>query len=131
MLLQTKAFLIEGQDRVKCNRGDKYKNIIKPIADEWKATPYSTPCATPNPNQRKRQRRESVTGSGVILISSDPNELVAQHQILFGGYQAGNTGVYNELQAVNDKLLALGVFDIEMIRRLNNIINGEYKHQPN
>jgi hypothetical protein len=119
MLVQTKAFLIEGQDRVKCNRGDKYKTIIKPIADEWKATPYSTPCATPEPTQRKRARRDTVTGLGVVLIPSDPNELVARHRILFGAYQAGNTGVYNELQAINDKLLALGVFDIEMIRRLN------------
>jgi hypothetical protein len=128
MLLQTKAFLIEGQDRVKCNRGDKYKNIIKPIADEWKSTPYSTPCATPNPSQRKRIRRESITGLGVVFIPSDPNELVDRHRILYGAYQAGNTGVFNELQAVNDKLLALGVFDIEIIERLNTIINGKYKY---
>jgi hypothetical protein len=131
MLLQTKAFLIEGQERrVKCNRGDKYKSIIKPIADEWKGTPYSTPCATPNPGQRKRIRRESVTGTGVVFIPSDPNDLVHRHRILFGAHQAGNTSLYNELQAVNDKLLALGVFDLELIQKLNARINGKYKHQP-
>jgi hypothetical protein len=118
MLLQTKAFLLEGQDRVKCNRGQKYKTIIKPIADEWRAeTPYSTPCASPA--VMKRRRLQSVQGTGTVFLPSDPNELVARHKLLFGSFQTGNTGVFNELQAINDRLLQLDIFDYEMIQRLN------------
>jgi hypothetical protein len=118
MVQQTKAFLLEGQDRVKCNRGQKYKTVIKPIADEWKAdSPYSTPCASPA--VMKRRRLDSVQGTGTIFLPSDPNELVARHELLFGSFQAGNTGVFNELQAINDRLLQLGIFDYEMVQRLN------------
>jgi hypothetical protein len=33
--------------------------------------------------------------------------------------QAGNTNVFNELQAINDQLYKLNIFDKEMIELLN------------
>lgn len=128
MVIQTKGFLLKGQDRVKCNRHEKR---INPVADEWKSTCYSSPCRNSNPSQRKRERRDYVTSTGVVFIPSDSDDLVNRHRILFGGYQPGNTGVFNELQAINDKILIIEVFDIDMIRRLNVIINGEYNYRPN
>ena len=140
IVLQTKPFLMDQSDRVKCNRGLKYKKFIKPIADQWKTTPntspcvsqYSTPYASPlRTDSGKRQRLESITGNGIVIIPSDPNDLVNKHRILFGSYQAGNTGVFNELNAVNDKLLQLGIFDTIMIQKLSSILNGNSKYQPN
>ena len=164
IMTRTRAFLLEGQDRVKCNRGNKYKTIIKPIADEWKGSVnYSTPCVT-----QSRTRADSFSGppstttawtksnpsglgnvklGGVVLrgskdskpvpspptmgasplahppcvlfLPSDPNELVDRHRVLFGAHLAGNTGVFNELQAINDKLLELGIFDLEIIEKFS------------
>ena len=152
MMLKTKAFLKENSNHVKCNRGSKYKNIIKPIADEYKSTPYSTPLASPiharssplstiqnssTPQltplvhaDKKRRRFNDYTGTGVVYIPSDPNELVDRHRILFGAFNAGNTGVFNEINAINDKLLELGIFDTNIIQRLNRIINAEIEFKP-
>ena len=146
IMTKTKAFLFEDQDRVKCNRGNKYKTIIKQIADEWKeSATHSSPYETPNTRRIARSRANSFSGSPntinpsglgvaklggvnpriptpVIFLPSDPNELVDRHRVLFGAYQAGNTGVFNELQAINDKLLELGIFDLEIIEKFSILL---------
>ena len=76
---------------------------------------------------------EGPTGSGVgpevpagqrsvVFLPSDPNELVERHELLLGSYKAGNTGIFNELNAINDKLLDLGIFNIDDVRRLQNFL---------
>jgi hypothetical protein len=60
-----------------------------------------------------------ISGTGFKFISSDPNELLNRHKILFLEMQAGNTNVFNELQAINDQLYKLNIFDKEMIELLN------------
>ena len=122
MVKQTRAFLREDKDIVKCNRSEKYKDIIKPIYDEWKS---STPQLPPQPIKRRR-----IAGTGVVFLSSNPDELLARHKLLFGANQTGNTGTYNELQVINDKLLDLGVFDMELARRLNAVLVNVSKHKP-
>ena len=138
MLIKTKGFLLEGQDRVKCNRGNKYKTIIKPIADEWKGSAQlirsragsfsGSPSTNPSGSgmvkprvakPRIAQPRVAKPVPLAIFLPSDPNELVDRHRVLFGAYQAGNTGVFNELQAINDKLLELRIFDLEMIGKFS------------
>ena len=52
------------------------------------------------------------------------NRLTRQHRILLGAFQIGNNGVFNELNAINDKLLELDIFDFEVVEKLNNIVNG-------
>ena len=37
--------------------------------------------------------------------------IVERHQLLLAGYKAGNTGVFNEIQAINNRLLNEGIFD--------------------
>ena len=114
ILVQTKAFLLDRRenepDRVKCNRGDKYKNIIKHVANEWRVNRGE--CSS-------KKRRLDHTGEGVVFLPSSPNALVDRHRLLFGAYKSGNTGVFNELQAINDKLLQLGVFDQTLIKVFN------------
>ena len=151
MVLKTKAFLNEQQDRVKSNRGNKFKMLIKPIADEWKQNQSAT-LSHSAPTSPFLSRRQSVTfgspedplasltnqmqnisivqdddeaaqgatgsGSGVVFLPSDPNELLDRHRLLFGAWNSGNTGVFNEINAINDKLLEMGIFDTDMIRDL-------------
>ena len=64
-------------------------------------------------------------GTGVIFLSPDPNELVSRHQILYGALQAGNTGVFNEINAINNRLLNLRIFDKKIIQKLNIKINDK------
>ena len=125
MMTKTKGFLWEGQDRVKCNRGNKYKTIIKPIADKWKGVFRSragsfsgSPSTYPSGSGMVKPRVVKPVPLAIFL-PSDPNELVDRHRVLFGAYQAGNTGVFNELQAINDKLLELRIFDLEMIGKFS------------
>ena len=44
-----------------------------------------------------------VSGSGIIVIPSNVNDIVAGHHLLFGSLNAGNTRVCNELQAFHMK----------------------------
>lgn len=110
ILLQTKPFLKDDKDMVKANRGKKWKNWVEPIYKKWRES-----------NNRHRSTSESrtVQGTGVIILPSDPNELVSRHRLLSGSRDIGNTGVFNELQAINDKLLEMGIFDVELVSRLN------------
>jgi len=121
MIKQTRAYLREDKDLVRSNRSDKYKHIIKPIYEEWRS---STPHAPPQPLKRRR-----IEGTGVVFLPTDPDELLKRHKLLFGAYQAGNTGVFNELQAINDKLLGLDIFDLELVARINARLNDN-QHQP-
>ena len=69
MMTKTKAFLLEGQDRVKCTRGNKYKTIIKPIADEWKGSAnYSSPYTASNIGALSRSSPSTInpSGSGIV-----------------------------------------------------------------
>ena len=55
--------------------------------------------------EQERRRSNSIsdpTSSGVIIIPSDINDLVERHQLLLPGYKAGNTGVFNEIQAIDN-----------------------------
>ena len=64
--------------------------------------------------EQERRRSNSISdpsGSEVIIIPSNINNLVERHQLLLAGYKAGNTGVFNEIQAINNRLLNEGIFD--------------------
>ena len=53
--------------------------------------------------EQERRRSKSISdpsGSWVIIIPSDISDLVERHQLLLAGYKAGNTGVFNEIQAI-------------------------------
>ena len=132
IMLQTKAFL-KDDGTVKSNRGEKYKKIIKPIYDEYKLfedikkrtselgeivrTPRRISISTETP---LRITNEDISGTGFKFLSSGPNELLNKHKILFLEMQAGNTNVFNELQAINDQLLKLKIFNKKDVESLNN-----------
>lgn len=125
IMLETKAFLKYNGKNVKSNRGKKYETFIKPIYDEYKLLKELKQTITESRERVRTPRRSSVEGipqkqgTGFKFLSSDPNKLINRHRILFSEIQSGNTNVFNELQAINDELLRLGIFDKDMIESLN------------
>jgi len=66
----------------------------------------------------------SKTGEGlnnIIILPSDINELIERHKLLFRQLNSGNNGVFNEINAINDKLLEKGILDKEDIERFLKI----------
>lgn len=130
IMLQTKAFLKEDGKTVKSNRGDKYDKFIKPIYNEYKLIEELKQTTSEIREQTRTPRRmnitekdgkdKNVTGTGFKFLPSDPNQLVNRHKILFSEMKSGNTNVFNELQAISDELLRLGIFDRDLIESINN-----------
>lgn len=54
--------------------------------------------------------------SGTVVLSSDPQVLLEKLNRLIGSGRAGNTGVYNEIIAIVDELVRMGVMDGEKKR---------------
>ncbi|XP_065640588.1 uncharacterized protein LOC136073147 [Hydra vulgaris] len=83
----------------RSSRSEKYNKIIKPIWGEI---------------ARK-------SGKGVIILPSDPNELVKMLALRIAAFEAGNTGARNEAVAICDELLRQGEIDSEYYKSLQNI----------
>ncbi|XP_065639612.1 uncharacterized protein LOC136072340 [Hydra vulgaris] len=83
----------------RSSRSEKYNKIIKPIWEEI---------------TRK-------SGKGVIILPSDPNELVKMLALRISAFEAGNTGARNEAVAICDELLRQGEIDSEYYKALQNI----------
>ncbi|XP_065678966.1 uncharacterized protein LOC136093697 [Hydra vulgaris] len=83
----------------RSSRSEKYNKIIKPIWVEI---------------ARK-------SGKGVIILPSDPNELVKMLALRIAAFEAGNTGARNEAVAICDELLRQGEIDSENYKSLQNI----------
>ena len=73
------------------SKGQKYKEIIRPIWDDI----------------------YSGNGVNATVIPSDPNALIERLDLLLASKQAGNTGVRNELVSICDELLRQDVIDKE------------------
>ena len=80
----------------KSSKGQKYKEIIRPIWDDI----------------------YSGKGVNAIVIPSDPNALIERLDLLLASKQAGNTGVRNELVSICDELLRQDVIDKETYKKL-------------
>jgi hypothetical protein len=126
MMLDTKAFLLDN-DKIRANKGNKYKTIIKPIFHKYTQKPIEELINSPVMMRRvARTRTENITGTGIfsneVIIPSDINELVERHQVLFSEMHAGNTNIFNELQAINDQLLKKDVFNRDVIEQINDYL---------
>lgn len=117
LIIETKAFYRENEDRVKANKGNKYKNIILPIYKKFMLK-EARDAVTPIRNIRDRSssfsgvpQEANVTGMGIKFLPSDPNKLLERHRLLTLEMIAGNTNVFNEIQAINDVLLEQKIFN--------------------
>ena len=85
-------------NKPKSSRGSKYNEIIKPII--------------------LRLKGKSSTGEGVVVIPQDPNALVEMLSLRLASFQAGNTGVRNEIVGICEELLRQGVIDTDSYKNL-------------
>ena len=113
---KTKAHLNEKGKLHIAPRSKKYNDVIKPVFIVFMKKESKRHAEKIRQTRAEQERRRSnsisdPSGSGVIIIPSDINELVERHQLLLAGYKAGNTGVFNEIQAINNRLLNEGIFD--------------------
>ena len=87
----------------------KWKDILRPIWDEITAG-------------KGLHKPPKTKGSGVVVISSDPNALLERLDLLLASQEAGHTGVRNELVSICDELKRQGVLDTNAYKKLNHII---------
>ena len=114
------------QNYPKQSKGNKWKNIIKPIwsaiqeqkdedetEDEEEGNAYSLFDDDPQPKP---------SGSGLKILPSDPNALIDRFDLLFSSKKAGHTGVRNEIVAILDELKRQKVISVQDYKKLNRII---------
>ena len=58
------------------------------------------------------------TGEGVVVIPQDPNALVEMLSLRIASFQAGNTGVRNEIVGICEELQRQGVIDTDSYKNL-------------
>jgi len=92
----------ENINRPAANKGDKWKEIIKPIWDSVEAKQKRKPKQKAKREQKKTQR-PGTSGQG--CLPSDPNALCERLEFLMASKQAGNTGVRNEIVSIFDERL--------------------------
>ena len=114
------------QNYPKQSKGNKWKNIIKPIwlaiqeqkdedktEDEEEGNAYSLFDDDTQPG---------TSGSGLKILPSDPNALINRFDLLFSSKKAGHTGVRNEIVAILDELKRQKVISVQDYKKLNHII---------
>ena len=88
-------------------QGNKWKNIIKPIWEDIKPKPGGKG----GKGGKKRQEDPSTSGTGLTILSSDPNALIERFDLLLASQNAGHSGVRNELVSIFDELKRQGVIN--------------------
>ena len=124
LLIQTNA-IYEGnnptRNRAKGNfQGSKWKNIIKPIWEDIKPKP--TGKGGKGRKKRQEDPTPSTSGTGLTILSNDPNALIERFDLLLASQNAGHTGVRNELVSIFDELKRQGVIKTNTYKILNSII---------
>ena len=96
----------------------KWEKVVRPIWYRKKGGVFR------NPKKGFEYRGEIKypTGSGVVVIPSDPNALLERLDLLLASQEAGHTGVRNELVSICDELKRQGVLDTKAYKKLNHLI---------
>ena len=124
ILLNTNAIVNPETGKVRSSSGDKYRNIIKPIYEEYlrsKRTSKPTTKAI-SPSLTKVSATATLLpqkqGKGMMLMPSDPDTLVEMLTLRVASYKAGNTGVRNEIVDISDELRRQGIIDNASYKKL-------------
>ena len=109
------------QNYPKQSKGNKWKNIIKPIwsaiqeqKDEEDYKEFEEP--------EDDDPQPGTSGSGLKILPSDPNALINRFDLLFSSQKAGHTGVRNEIISILDELKRQGVISVQDYKKLNHLI---------
>ena len=132
----TKATYDKNNKRVGGN--DKMNKLIKPLVkalEEDKSSnklitkinkhfgfeeEYEVPTSIPlTPTSKAGQ---SLKGTGLKILPSDPNALIDRFDLLFSSKKAGHTGVRNEIVSILDELKRQGVLKTNECKKLNSLI---------
>ena len=65
---------------------------------------------------------QSLKGTGLKILPSDPNALIDRFDLLFSSQKAGHTGVRNEIVSILDELKRQGVLKANEYKKLNSLI---------
>ena len=103
----------------KSSKSPKWKNIIKPIWEQIKIQKeeeeeYEEPATS--------EAGQSLRGTGLKILPSDPNALIDRFDLLFSSQKAGHTGVRNEIVSILDELKRQGVLKTNEYKKLNSLI---------
>ena len=112
------------QNYPKNSKGNKWKNIIKPIWEAIKKQKEEDEEEYEEfvePDDPQPGTSGVIPGSGLFL-PSDPNALIDRFDLLFSSKKAGHTGVKNEIVAILDELKRQGVIKTNEYKKLNSII---------
>ena len=122
IITHTKSFLREDGSLI-WSKGNKYKNIIKFIYRQYMqdlAAKETERIKAVRQAQERRNSEPSGSGLNTIILPSNLNELVSRHRLLLASLKAGNTGVYNEIQAINDRLFEKGILNSDDVISFQN-----------
>ena len=96
----------------------KWEKVVRPIWYRKKGGVFRNP----KKGFEYRGKINYPTGSGVVVIPSDPNALLERLDLLLASQEAGHTGVRNELVSICDELKRQGVLDMKAYKKLNHLI---------
>ena len=109
------------QNYPKNSRGNKWKNIIKPIWESIKTQKKDEEEYKEFEEPDEDDPKPGTSGTGLIL-PSDPNALIDRFDLLFSSKKAGHTGVKNEMVTILDELKRQGVINVREYKKLNSLI---------
>ena len=93
---------------------------FKEETDEEEEEEYEVPALYPlTPTSKAGQ---SLKGTGLKILPSDPNALIDRFDLLFSSQKAGHTGVRNEIVSILDELKRQGVLKTNEYKKLNSLI---------
>lgn len=135
IMIETTPFLND-KGHIISSKAPKYNNIMKSIITQYKSDLAKASVEKIKKVQQEQQKRRGSTeesegpsqkmhktgeGFNTVFLPSDINKLVDRHRLLLSALKSGNTGVFNELQAINDVLLEkqiLTSFDVNKLSSL-------------
>ena len=109
------------QNYPKQSKGNKWKNIIKPI---WSAIQEQKDKEDYKEFEEPDEDEliPGISGTGLKILPSDPNALINRFDLLFSSKKAGHTGVKNEIVSILDELKRQGVINVQDYKKLNHLI---------
>ena len=130
LLIKTNAIFKNNdptETRPKGNyQGFKWNEFIKPIWEEIKAKPSGLGEKGRGRGRGRGKHKEDpkpgTSGTGLKILSCDPNALIDRFDLLFSSKKAGHTGVKNEIVAILDELKRQKVINVHEYKKLNSLI---------
>lgn len=112
LLLETNAHRrnFDASKQINSNKGFKYNNIIKPL---FKFSRNATTSAESLSQGKGIELLKEVKKDIDYVYWDDPNELVERLKLLLASWEAGNTGLDNEIIAIMEELHEAGIINFK------------------